>query len=238
LPSIVGGDVVRAALAARATGRPEATVFGSVADRVVDLAASACLIVLGGVLARHAYPRWASDALAVALLVGALGTAALAPLVLRRPLRRWPRRLRRPIGRSLVVLRRLGRAPRAALLAGLASIAVQAAFVLLNAWLGRALGVTVPLGVWFFAWPLAKVTGLLPVSVGGLAVRGATLAALLAPAGVPLALGVVSAVIWHSVTVAGGLVSGVVWWALSARRVGLRDLVRAGRRAPAAPEHA
>jgi len=37
LPSIVGGDVLRAVLAGRATGRPEAVVVGSVGDRLCDM---------------------------------------------------------------------------------------------------------------------------------------------------------------------------------------------------------
>jgi uncharacterized membrane protein YbhN (UPF0104 family) len=217
LPSIVGGDVLRAALATRVTRRPEATVLGSVADRILDIAVSGVLILIGGFMARDALPGWGADALAVAILLGVLASAVALPLVFRRPLARWPRRLRRPIGRSLVAVRYLARSPRTALAACAISAVVQAGFVLLNAWIGASIGVAVPLAVWFFAWPLAKIAGLLPISLGGLAVRDATLGALLVPAGVPLALGVIASLIWQSVVIAGGLLGGLLWWGMSRR---------------------
>jgi uncharacterized membrane protein YbhN (UPF0104 family) len=218
LPSIVGGDVLRAALAARATGRAEAAVLGSIADRLIDVFAIAVLVVVGAILARGVLPAW-GDALALAVVAASLIVAlVLLPLALRRPLARWPHRLRRRVGRSLVALRYLRRAPGAALLAALGALTMQGGFVLLNAWIGHAIGIRVPLGVWFLAWPLAKLAGLLPISLGGLAVRDATLGALLAPAGVPLALGVVASLIWQSVLIAGGLLGGGLWWGLSRQR--------------------
>jgi uncharacterized membrane protein YbhN (UPF0104 family) len=74
------------------------------------------------------------------------------------------------------------------------------------------MGVTIPFGAWLFAWSLAKLSGLVPISLGGLAVRDATLAALLVPFGVPAAYGVVVSLAWQSVLIAGGLISGVFWW--------------------------
>ena len=41
LPSLVGGDVLRAGLAMRSTGKKEAVVLGSVVDRLSDVAALA-----------------------------------------------------------------------------------------------------------------------------------------------------------------------------------------------------
>jgi len=146
------------------------------------------------------------------------------PLLLRRRLSRWPKKIRRPVGRSLVVLRRMSRSPGTAVMAAMISLAMQSGFVLLNAWIGRSVGITVSITVWFFVWPLAKIAGLLPISLGGLAVRDATLAALLAPAGVPVTLGIVAALIWQSVMISGGLVGGAVWWALSGGRTGWRDV--------------
>jgi uncharacterized membrane protein YbhN (UPF0104 family) len=82
--------------------------------------------------------------------------------------------------------------------------------------------------VWFLVWPLAKLAGLLPISLGGLAVREATLAALLAPFGVPIALGVVCSLLWQTVLIAGGLLGGLAWLGLGRRgpdaAAPLRDL--------------
>lgn len=217
LPSIVGGDVLRAALAGRATRRPEAVVLAGVADRVIDVAALAMLAAAGGLLAPRVIPGWGGEVLRVATM---LTLAVLPPalfLGLRRPLARWPRRVRRPLGRALVALRRTARTPRASLLALGSALLIQGTFVLLNAWIGRSIGVDVPFAVWLLAWPLAKVAGLLPISLGGLGVRDATFAALLVPVGVPAALGVVTSLLWQSVLIAGGLVGGLTWLLLSRR---------------------
>ncbi len=218
LPSIVGGDVLRATLAAKATGRAEAAVLGGIADRFIDFTALSMLLVGGGLAARAALPRAETRAVSVLLVLAALTGVLLLALAVRRPLYRWPSRLRRPAGRTLVALRRLGRRPATAIAAFSISIVMQGGFVLLNAWIGKSIGVSVPLAIWFLVWPLAKLAGLLPISLGGLGVRDATLGALLVPAGVPLALGVVASLIWQSILIAGGLLAGALWYASRGRR--------------------
>lgn len=218
LPSIVGGDVLRMAMAGRFTRRTEAAIWGGVMDRVTDVTALAVLVTVGGLLAHDALPGWGGQVVGIAMLLG-IGVAALAlPFVLRRPIHRWPRRFRRPIARSLVALRRLGRRPGRALAGFALSLTIQGSFVLLNAWLGSGIGVHVPLAAWFFVWPMAKVVSLLPISLGGLAVREASLAALLAPFGVPLELGVLTSLLWQTVLISGGLVGGLLWFLLGRRR--------------------
>lgn len=218
LPSIVGGDVLRIAIAGRITRRPEAALWGGVLDRLTDLMAMALLVLVGGLLATGHVDGWFSQVLVVALVVGVVLVALAVPFVLRRRLAEWPRRVRRPISRALVGLRRLWRRPAVAL-AGLGcSLTIQGTFVLLNAWLGRSLGIEVPLAVWFLVWPLAKITALLPISLGGLAVREGTLAGLLLPFGVPAAVSVVCSLLWQSVLIAGGLLGGLLWLVLSQRR--------------------
>lgn len=218
LPSIVGGDVLRAALAGRISRRPEAAIWGGIMDRATDVASLGILIAIGGIGSRGALPGWGGPVLTVLAVVG-LGVAAIfLPLALRRPLDRWPARFRRPIGRSLVAMRRLARRPGVAALGLLMSLSIQGSFVLLNAWLGRSIGIDVPLAVWFLAWPLAKVAGLMPISLGGLAVREASLAAILTPFGVPAARAVVCSLLWQTVLIVGGLTGGLVWLVLSRRR--------------------
>jgi uncharacterized membrane protein YbhN (UPF0104 family) len=217
LPSIVGGDVLRAVLAGKATGRPEAVVLGGLADRVIDTAAMMLLVAVGGFFVRGALPGWGTQLLTFGLVLGAVVGILFLPMVLRRPLRRWPRKVRRPVGRALVALRRLTARPSAAVIAVLISLTVQSSFVLLNAWIGHSIGVRVPIGAWFLAWSLAKLAGLLPISLGGLGVRDATLGALLVPFGVSISQGVVTSLIWQSVLIAGGLFGGAIWWLLGRR---------------------
>jgi hypothetical protein len=224
LPSIVGGDVLRMAMAAKLTRRTEAALWGGVLDRLTDVTALGILVACGGLLARKQLPGWGGQLLTVGIVLSVVVGTLLLPFILRRPIKSWPGRLRRPVARSLVALRQLRRRPSTAL-SGLAlSLLIQSSFVLLNAWLGRHIGVDVSLAVWFLVWPLAKVASLMPISLGGLAVREASLAALLAPFGVPLTLGVLASLLWQSVLIAGGLVGGLVWLVLSRSRGGrLRD---------------
>ena len=215
LPSIIGGDLLRMGLAGRLTRRHEAAVWGGVMDRVTDMIALALLVCGGGLLARNALPGWGTQVLTVALAVG-IGVGVVAiPFILRRPIARWPKKLRRPVGRSLVALRRLRRRPGIATLGLGLSLTIQGGFVLANAWMGRSVGIDVPLAVWFLVWPLAKIASLLPISLGGLAVREASLAALLVPFGVPVARSVVCSLLWQTVLIAGGLLGGLVWLVLS-----------------------
>lgn len=214
LPGIVGGDVLRAVMASRTSARPEAVVLGALADRVIDTLSIGFLLAAGAFLVRNALPGSGATGVTITLFAGAVVAAVLLPILLRRPISKWPRKLRRPVGRGLVALRRLGRRPGTALAALGLSLAIQSGFVLLNAWIGQAIGIAVPVGAWFLAWSLAKLAGLLPISLGGLGVRDATLAALLVPFGVPAALGVVASLIWQSVLITGGLVGGAIWWGL------------------------
>lgn len=237
LPSIVGGDVLRMGLAGRFTRRPEAALFGGVMDRITDVTSLALLTGLGGLLARGRLPGWTGTLLTAALALGVAAAVLAAPLVFRLPLARWPRRLRRSVGRSLVALRRLGREPGTAVLGLSLSVAIQGGFVLLNAWLGRGVGIELPLAVWLLVWPLAKLSGLLPISLGGLAVREASLAALLLPFGVPPARAVVCSLLWQTVLIGGGLLGGLAWAVLARTRrrpIGEPESPLAGSPAPTA----
>jgi len=218
LPSIIGGDVLRAVLAGKSTRRPEAVVIGGLADRASDVLALTLLIAWGAMLARDALPGTGRLILTAGLVLGLGAAAALAFLLIRRPLKAWPPRLRRHLGRMLVAVRRLTRRPGAAATVVALSLTIQTGFILLNAVIGQSIGIEQPLAVWFLAWPVAKLSGLLPISLGGLAIREATLAAALAPFGVAPALGVAASLLWQTVLIAGGLVSGLVWVALRRRQ--------------------
>jgi uncharacterized membrane protein YbhN (UPF0104 family) len=115
------------------------------------------------------------------------------------------------------------------------SLTIQTTFILLNAWLGRAVGVDVPLAVWFVAWPAAKLAGLLPVSLGGLGVRDATLGAALTPFGIPMATGVAVSLLWQTVLIAGGLLAGGIWMVLTRGSDEVGGSLRTMNRAAGAP---
>jgi len=98
LPSIVGGDVLRAIMAGRVTARPEAAVIGGLADRLIDVIALGLLMCTGGLLANKALSGWSTHAVALLVLLSLVGISALFPFVLRRPLSRWPIRYWRSFG--------------------------------------------------------------------------------------------------------------------------------------------
>jgi glycosyltransferase 2 family protein len=214
LPSVVGGDLVRAGLAARTFGRAEAVVLGGIADRLIDFTSLALIIIAGGLFAGAQMRGWVGPLVGLGLVVVLGAGVLLSPLALRRSLKQWPAPFRRRIGRALVALRHLGRSPRLALFALFLSIVMQVVFVLIGAWLGGAVGARAPLWAWFVVWPLAKAAGMLPVSLGGFGVRDAALAALLVPFGVPAAFGLVTSLAWNAVIIGGAVVGGTVGWLL------------------------
>ena len=92
------------------------------------------------------------------------------------------------------------------------SLSIQSGFILLNAILGTACKIDLPLHIWFLAWPLAKLSAMLPISLGGLGVRETALAFLLLSFGIPFSKSVGLGLLWESVLVAGGVVGGLSYF--------------------------
>lgn len=231
LPSIVGGDVLRATLAARTTGRTAEVVLASAMDRLIDVVVLLVLMTGGALVFRRSVTGWTEVALLVGSALALLGGLLLVAAATRIPLSRWPRRVRRPVGRTLVALRQLRRRPGAAGAAAGASLVMQGGFVLLNAWIGEGVGIAVPLAAWFVVWPLAKLAALVPISLGGLGVREAALGGLLASVGGSMSLGVAASLVWQSIIISGGLLAGGLAYLLSRPSFSiLGELRRAGAR--------
>lgn len=217
LPSLVGGDLVRAGLAIREHGRPEAVALASLGDRVNDTLA---LVMLagGGALAMGGI----ADGFALRVLLGfavalPLGVVTALGIVPRLPAARLPERLSGVVARLVEARSSLLARPGPTALAFGLSLLIQGVFVLLNAFLARAVGIDQPLAVWFMAWPLAKLVALVPVSLGGLGVREIAIATLLAPFGVAAALAVAESLCWQAVLVGSGLTAGTAALVLGAR---------------------
>jgi len=226
LPGIVGGDVVRAAALTRRVGRLEAVALAGLGDRLLDVVALG-LVLTGGVVAAGARRGAQAQGFLVLLVILLASGLLLGVAALRRPLDRWPSRWRRPVGRSQVAARNLARRPGAVGLSLASALAIQSGFVLLNRALGADLGVELPAAAWFVAWPLAKLAGRLPISLGGLGVRDAAFGTLRAGVGAAAATGVVVSLVWQSILIAGGLLAGLLWWLVSGSRPSARRLVEA-----------
>jgi hypothetical protein len=217
LPSLVGGDVVRAGLVAREHGEAGAVVLAGVGDRVNDSLALLLLSGAGALLCRAEgapLPERLIVSIALLLLTGVV-VGILAIGVLRKM--RLPDRVARVAERLHEAQASLMERPRVAFQALALSLAIQAGFVWLNLRLAIAIGIDQPAAVWFLVWPLAKLTAILPISLGGIGVREVALAALLAPFGVEAATAVAQSLGWEVVLVGSGLSAGAVALALGGR---------------------
>jgi glycosyltransferase 2 family protein len=164
LPSIVGGDVIRLAVGLRRSPRPAAVLAGNVVDRFLDVAAQGGLVALGLSLLPGSLPdslrsiatRSLLAAIAAGAVLFALGFFLRGPLLRGRSIR-----FRRRLARLRHALRSVSRRPHVLVGGWLAGTAIQSTFLVLTAWLAAACGLHLPLRVWLFAWPLAKLAALL-----------------------------------------------------------------------------
>jgi len=209
LPSLIGGDLVRAGLAMR-IGRTKAGVLlGSLLDRSIDFAALVVLAGLGALLVPGALDERGRR---IFLMLGAgvlVVAGAIAGGIALLPIGRFSIRIRRRFVRVRRAGRSIGRRPRAMLAALSLAIAAQLAFISLSMLLAEACGLHLLFRVWLFAWPLAKISAAVPITQGGIGVREAALAALLLPFGAPAALTVAAGLAWEAIVISGGLFAGL-----------------------------
>lgn len=208
LPSLIGGDLVRAALAMRYGKTKAGVLLGSLIDRSIDFTGLVLLTLVGALLVPGALQPQSRRAflwLGVAVIVGLIFLAALVRLT---PVRRLSFRIRRWLARLRRAARSMARRPRAMAAALGISVAAQLLFISLAIVLAEACGLHLPFRAWLFAWPLAKISAAIPVTQGGIGVREAALAALLAPFGAPPALSVAAGLAWEAVVISGALVGG------------------------------
>ncbi len=211
LPSIVGGDLIRLAVGLRRSPRPAAVLAGNIVDRFLDVAAQAALVLLGLILLPGSVPQYLQETAHKALLVCVAAMVILVALtiLLRGALLAGRSvRFRRRLARLRHALRTVSRQPHKLLFGWLAGTFIQSTFLILTARLAVACGLLLPLRVWLFAWPLAKLAALLPLTQGGIGVREAALVALLAPFGAAGHLVLAAGLVWEGVIIAGGLLSG------------------------------
>ncbi len=211
LPSIIGGDVARLAVGISRSPRPAAVVTGNVADRFLDVAAQLTLVSLGLILLPGSLPVPLQGPAKRVLFAGILAAAICFGLVvaLHRPLLRGRSiRIRRRLAQLRHAIRAVSRRPWRLVLGWLLGTSVQGTYVLLTALLGITCGLRLPLRVWLFAWPLAKIAAVMPITQGGIGVREAALVVLLAPFGAPASQVLATGIVWEGVIITAGLLAG------------------------------
>lgn len=211
LPSIVGGDFVRAALVIREQRSNFAAIaLGSLADRLNDTFALVLIAGCASLWLPANYDGHVADILsfiALALLAGAIGGILFARLV---PVAWVPGPFKGLLGKINQALDTLFRSPLTALCGLALSVAIQGSFIWLNIMIAAAMNIEASATLWFFAWPMAKLIALAPISVGGIGVREVAIAAILAPFGIEASLAVAQSLCWEVVLVFSGLMAGLL----------------------------
>ena len=210
LPSIVGGDVVRAGLAISMTKSVPGLLLGSLADRTLDILGLAGVAGIGALLLPTALdPQSRRIFVGIGITFLVLGLGAF--LVLRTiPARRFPYKLRRRMTKIRDALRLLGSRPQNLVAALLLGMLLQSLLVVLNAMLGDVIGIEISVIVWLFVWPLAKIAAVVPLTQGGIGVREAAIVALFQPFHVTGAQAMATGLVFEGVIISGGLLSGLI----------------------------
>ena len=208
LPSIVGGDVVKAGVAMRAARSKSGLVLGSLIDRLLDILGLAAVAGIGAFLSPRALDPESRRVFVALIVLLALVAVACGIALLVTPVQRLPFKIRRILVQVRQALRAMAGKSWALGVAFLLGMLLQSLLVVLNYRLGIVIGIEIPLYVWMFVWPLAKVSGLLPITQGGVGVREAAQAALFAPFGVTAVKAVATGLVFEVVLIVGGLLGG------------------------------
>ncbi len=216
LPSIIGGDVVRLAVGLRQSPNPAAVLAGNVVDRFLDMMAQAGLVLLGIVLQPSSVPASLTpEARKGSLILAVVLSCVVVLSLLRRPLLSGRSvSFRRRLARLRRALRMGSRKPYILLFGWMMGTAIQSTFLMLTVGVAISCGLYLPLRVWFFAWPLAKLAALLPLTQGGIGVREAALVGLLSPFGAPASLVLAAGLVWEGVAIVGALIAGLTAFTL------------------------
>ena len=209
LPGLGGGDVVRAALVFPSAKDASQLIVGSIADRLLDILGLLLIAVVGAFLASRP-EQGAQRQLLWVLLAGVVVLVVLFPVLIlvdravkhTNPVGRIGRLAVRAASATVYLVRR----PDRLVLCLAISMAVQATFVAINIAFAAAVQVEAPVAAWFFAWSTAKIVAIAPISLGGLGVREAVMASLLAPFGANPAQVIAIGLIWQTVLYASGLI--------------------------------
>jgi glycosyltransferase 2 family protein len=207
-----GGDVVKVAWLARATGRLDAVLAALAVARLIEVVPWLCLLLYGlawGLAAR--YPLLGTSAASFSVL---FATGLVVAVVVARFGDRLAARL--PMGRDPALrfaraLRQLVAAPRALAIASLLVIPT-AALNVLSVWLVlRGYGVAMPLPEAAAVVPAADTVISLPVTVAGLGLREGVFVTFLEPWGVPESRAVAAAFTRWTGELARAAVGGVLF---------------------------
>jgi glycosyltransferase 2 family protein len=220
LPTIVGGDAVKAILLARETGAPARATMSVFMERNVGLFALLTIATAAAFVAPPVEVR-GFNLLQLTLLV--LAGFIVANIVLaNRPAYRLVDYLvaMTPLSRirsraaslyDAIVPYREARWRGVVLAATAQSFLFQGVVILVVFLNAKALGLSVPVAALAVFVPLISLAGMLPLSVNGLGIREALYLLLFGRIGVPADAAVSMALLYFAVTLAASLPGGIVY---------------------------
>jgi glycosyltransferase 2 family protein len=209
LPSLIGGDILRVAMALRVAKSRAGVLLGSLADRISDFAALALLAGIGAALVPGTLDPKSRKIFELAGGIAIIGIAVIASAIAMLPVRRFSYRMRRRFVRLRGAFRSTMKQPGVMLRALSMSVTVQLIFIVLNVVLADACGLHLRFRIWLFAWPLAKLSAAIPITQAGIGVREAALAALLIPFGATAVLAVAAGIAWDAISIGGAIAGGI-----------------------------
>jgi len=220
LPTIVGGDAVKAILLARETGAPARATMSVFMERNVGLFALLTIATAAAFVAPPVDVRGFNLPAA----------HALRPCRLHRRQHRAGEQARVPAGRlpgghdaalahrsraaslyDAIVPYRDARWRGVVLAATAQSFLFQGVVILVVFLNANALGLSVPVAALAVFVPLISLAGMLPISVNGLGIREALYLLLFGRIGVPADAAVSMALLYFAVTLAASLPGGIVY---------------------------
>lgn len=224
LPASVGGDAVRAFGLVRLRVAPAVAVASVLLDRLLGVL-SIVVVGLGGLMLSGTEEVWSNTTVGLSLLIATAACAGGAAVVFSEGAARFAERLGRtlPFARTRGLATELADATRAyasfrgELLNALGgSVAVQILRVVQAYCLGRALGIDVPLSVYFALIPIILLVMLLPVSINAIGTSQVAFVWFFGRVGVPPAEAFALSVLFVALGIVGNLPGGLLY-ALSPR---------------------
>lgn len=207
LPGTSGGDVTRAALLTRDSASVSSLITGSIVDRLIDVTMLVLLAALGAsLLAGTGETGRVLQIGALVLVAAGVTVYAFLPTLDRYLRRKFSTdQAGKAVKLGLDIVGFLTCHRNRILICVLISGLVQAGFVTLNLFLSISMDGPVSLWAWLFAWPLAKLIATLPISLGGLGVREASLASIFAGLGMGAPIVIAVGLVWQTIVLGGGL---------------------------------
>jgi len=160
LPGVAGGDVIRAGMIFRGSDSKTRVALGSLADRLLDTLALLFLAGLGAtmILGAQAFASGPLPLVAAFVLLAVVACVLMAVILPRFSDGGL-------LGKVADTIGEFRRRPGRLIACLVLSTAIPAGFVGLNIALAHASGLDLPAAAWFFAWPLAKLIAIVPISL-------------------------------------------------------------------------